>query len=168
MPDLFTHVLVGATIAILTNSHRDKEKLTMLLIGSILIDAERPFTWLLEFMGYGTYSLTAGFHSILGACLLSMAAALLFDETKLKRKEIFGYLIVGAASHLLMDMTMGPWDEQGLYLLFPLKIPFSFHLFWSDFMFYPVIGMGLLLFAIIIYWLRFSQLPFRERGLIES
>jgi hypothetical protein len=43
---------------------------------------------------------------------------------------------------------MYPWIEMGLYLLYPLKIAFSFNLFWPDFPWYPLIGLSILFLAL--------------------
>ena len=150
MPDLLTHVLIGASIAVLLVRDRNKKSMFFIIFGSIIIDSERPFTWFIEIAQYPLQGLTDGFHSILGAVLLSFAAASLFDDPSIDRKTRFFLLLIGSSSHLLMDMTMGPWTEQGLFLLFPLRIPFSFHLFWSDYPFYPLIGIAVFLVALSI------------------
>lgn len=152
MPDLLTHILIGASIAVLLVRDRNKKSMFFIMLGSIIIDSERPFTWLIELGQYPLQGLTEGFHSILGAVLLSFAAASLFDDPSIDRRTRFSFLLIGSSSHLLMDMTMGPWAEQGLFLLFPLRIPFSFHLFWSDYPFYPLIGIAVFLVALSIDW----------------
>ncbi len=150
IPDILTHLLTGLSIGLVLRGTIRDEISQMIMLGSILIDIERPLGWIIELLGMNIniFGLTEGFHSILGALLLSFAAASLFDDEKLSRNSRFWFVFLGTTSHLLLDMTLWPWPEQGLYLLFPLKIPFSFNLFWPDLMYYPLLGFGILLIAI--------------------
>ncbi|MFW9919814.1 MAG: metal-dependent hydrolase [Candidatus Thorarchaeota archaeon] len=154
MPDILTHIFIGAALALFVRGSIKDESSIMIILGSILIDIERPLTWLLDFVGYGNIGLTMAFHSVLGAILLSYAAASLFDEAFLTRKYRFMYLLVGTQAHLLLDMIMYPWEELGLYLLFPLRIPFSFHLLWPDYPIYPLLGLALLSIALCYLFIR--------------
>lgn len=150
MPDILTHILVGISIGYLLRGKVKDEISLMIVLGSIIIDIERPIGWVCGFINLDIFGLTEGFHTIIGAVLLSFAAASLFEETAITRKTRFWYILIGAASHLLMDMTLTPWPERGLYLLYPLTIPFSFNLFWSDFMLYPLIGLAILMLSILL------------------
>lgn len=149
IPDLLTHVLIGLSVALVLKGSIKNESSTMILLGSILPDVERPFTWLLEFLGLENVGLTPSFHSILGVLLLSFAAASLFDTNTLSREQRFLYLLLGCSTHLLLDMTMYPWTELGLFLLFPLRQSFSFHLLWPDYPFYPLFGLAVFLLSLL-------------------
>ena len=150
MPDLLTHLLVGASIALLVCRDDNRPEQMLIILGALLIDIERPITWLLEVMNLEWVGLTGPFHSILGAFVLSYFAAACFDfeSTGFQRR---GFLIfLGCTSHLLLDLLMYPWQELGLYLLYPLKIPFSFNLFWPDFQWFPLIGLLSVTIALIL------------------
>jgi len=169
LPDLLTHVLFGISIGLLVKKPVDRKTTLLVSLGSIVIDIERPIGWLAEFMGLDAIGLTAGFHSLVGAVVLSFAAASAFENTESDWGLRFRMILLGALSHLLLDMTMGPWEEYGLYLFYPLTIPFSFHLFWSDYAWYPVFGIValcvVLLYLVITHGLK-PNLPHRkDRGL---
>ena len=150
MPDLLTHLLVGASIALLVCRDDNRPEQMLIILGALLIDIERPITWLLEVMNLEWVGLTGAFHSILGAFVLSYFAAAFFnfESTGFQRRVFLVFL--GCTSHLLLDLLMYPWQELGLYLLYPLKIPFSFNLFWPDFQWYPLIGLLSVATALIL------------------
>ena len=74
----------------------------------------------------------------------------------------FKLILVGCTEHLLLDLTMHPWEETGLYLLYPLKIPYSFGLVWSDYTWFPLYGIIVLSIASIL-WLAISN-PFQHKS----
>jgi hypothetical protein len=158
MPDLLTHVIVGLSAGLLLYERESRESIVLIVLGSILIDIERPITWILQFIGIQSVSLTQGFHSILGAILLSFVVASLVETNSTSRLQRFRLVLLGTATHLLLDMTMYPWEELGLFLLFPLRLPFSFNLFWPDFMFYPLIGLGILGVSLGIVYIKSKAL----------
>ena len=153
MPDVLTHLLVGISIALLVRSDGPRYEQLMIVLGAILIDIERPFTWLLEGTPFYWIGISSAFHSILGAIILSYVGAACFDLETIIFKNRFKLILIGCASHLLLDMVMYPWAELGLYLLYPLKIAFSFHLLWPDFWLYPIFGLSSLLFALCLRFL---------------
>ena len=150
MPDISTHLMIGAAVALLLGKETDKKQFIMVLLGSIIIDIERPITWLVSDTSFYWLEPIDGFHSILGAVLLSIFAASCFVSKTIDWRTRFGLVFSGAVSHLLMDMTMWPWGELGINLLYPLKIAFSFQLFWPDFMWYPLIGLLILAVTIAL------------------
>jgi len=89
----------------------------------------------------------------LGAVFLSYSTAACFDLEHTNFRERIKLILIGCTVHLLLDMTMYPWEERGLYLLYPLKITFSFNLLWPDFWWYPVFGVASLLVALGIRYL---------------
>ena len=154
MPDLLTHLLVGASIALLVCRDDNRPEQMLIILGALLIDIERPITWLLSWMNLEWIGLTSATHSLLGAVVLSYFAAACFnlESTGFQRKVFL--IILGCTSHLLLNLLMYPWVELGLYLLYPLKIPFSFNLFWPDFLWYPLIGVACFLSAYLIRTIR--------------
>ena len=153
MPDVFTHLLVGASIALLVRKDGSKAERMLIVLGAILIDIERPFSWLLASSEFYWIELTPAFHSILGAIFLSYSAAACFNLENTIFKERVKLIFIGCICHLLLDMTMYPWEERGVYLLYPLKITFSFNLLWPDFWWFPVFGVASLLAALGIRYL---------------
>ena len=153
MPDVFTHFLVGVSIALLVRKDGSRAERMLIVLGAVLIDIERPFSWLLANTEFYWIELTPAFHSILGAVLLSYAAAACFDLEHTNFRERIKLILIGCTVHLLLDMTMYPWEERGLYLLYPLKITFSFNLLWPDFWWFPVFGVASLLLALGIRYL---------------
>ena len=150
MPDVFTHLMVGASIALLTQRKEDKIEQVLIILGSVLIDIERPLTWLLNTTELYWIEFGAAFHSIIGAFVLSFFAAACFGMDRPPFDKRFKLVVIGSISHLILDMTMYPWMEMGIYLLYPLEVPVSFHLFWPDFCLLPILGMSLLLVSIIV------------------
>jgi len=153
MPDVFTHFLVGVSVALLVRKDGSRAERMLIVLGAVLIDIERPFSWLLTNTEYYWIELTPAFHSILGAILLSYSAAACFDLEHTNFRERIKLILIGCTVHLLLDMTLHPWEECGLYLLYPLKITFSFHLLWPDFWGYPLFGAASLLVALAIRYL---------------
>ena len=163
MPDVFTHLLVGASIALLVRKDGTRAERMLIVLGAVLIDIERPFSWLLASTEFYWIGLTPAFHSILGAVFLSYSAAACFDLEHTHFRERIKLILIGCAVHLLLDMTMYPWEESGLYLLYPLKITFSFNLLWPDFWWFPVFGVASLLLALgIRYLMTLTQLSKAE------
>lgn len=150
MPDVLTHLLVGVSIALLIRKDGPRSEQMLIVLGAVLIDVERPISWLLADTPYYWIGLGSAFHSILGAVVLSCFAAACFNLESSNFREQFKLLLIGCATHLLLDMVMYPWSELGLQLLYPLKIRFSFHLLWPDFWWYPVFGLACLLVTVTI------------------
>ncbi len=153
MPDVLTHFLVGVSIALLVRKDSSRAERMLIVLGAVLIDIERPFSWLLANTEFYWIELTPAFHSILGVVFLSYSAAACFDLEHTNFRERVKLILIGCTVHLLLDMTMYPWGEHGLYLLYPLKITFSFHLLWPDFWWFPVFGVASLLVALGIRYL---------------
>jgi len=150
VPDVLTHLLVGISIALLIRMNGPSSEQMLIVLGAVLIDIERPISWLLEVTPFYWIDLGSAFHSILGAIVLSYFAAACFKMETNVFKDRFKLLLIGCASHLLLDLVMYPWAELGLQLLYPMKIPFSFHLLWPDFSWFPLIGIILLLGSLSI------------------
>ena len=148
MPDVLTHLLVGVSFALLVRKDGPRFEQMLIVLGAVLIDIERPITWLLADTSLYWINLVSAFHSILGAVVLSYFAAACFDLENSVFWGRFKLVFIGCASHLLLDMVMYPWAELGLQLLYPLKIRFSFHLLWPDFWLYPLFGLIILMLAI--------------------
>ena len=158
MPDALTHLLVGTSIALLARRNDNRPEQMLIVLGAIVIDIERPLTWLLSGTEFEWLSLGSAFHSILGAIVLSYFAAACFLTEDIDFKNRFLLILLGCASHLLLDMVMYPWVEHGLFLLYPLKIAFSFNLVWSDFWLFPLFGLVFFLFALGV-----RHIPFRVK-----
>ncbi len=149
MPDVLTHLMVGASIALLVRRDDNRIEQMLIVLGALLIDIERPISWLLTGTFLEWIELGYAFHSILGAIVLSYFGAACFnlENTDFRNRAIL--IFIGCVSHLILDLVMYPWEEVGLYLLYPLKFPFSFNLLWPDFWFYPIIGIVFLFTAYI-------------------
>jgi hypothetical protein len=163
MPDVFTHLMVGASIALLVRRDDNRKEQMLVVLGAVLIDIERPISWMLAGTELEWIGLGSAFHSILGVVVLSYIAAACFvlGSTDFRNRVIL--IFIGCASHLLLDLIMYPWVEVGLYLLYPLKIPFSFNLLWPDFLWFPLIGITSLFGSSIIrYVIKFSSTSFTK------
>jgi len=149
LPDVFTHLMVGFSVAILVRRNDNRAEQMLIVLGSVLIDIERPITWLLVGTELEWIELGYAFHSLLSAAVLSFFAASCFtlDDTDFRGRVVL--IFIGCISHLALDLTMYPWIEVGLYLLYPLTIPFSLNLLWPDFWFFPVLGLVALITAIL-------------------
>jgi hypothetical protein len=148
--------MIGLSTALILFPKARKEEWMLVVLGSILLDIERPLSILLRDSSLGWLELTEGTHSIIGALALSFFAASCFIHMNLDFTQRFRLVLLGCATHLIMDMTMWPWAEYGVKLLYPLRLPISFNLIWGDSVIYPLIGMIALLFA-------FSSWYFRRR-----
>ncbi|MHA1911562.1 MAG: metal-dependent hydrolase [Candidatus Kariarchaeaceae archaeon] len=148
MPDVFTHLMLGLSIVILWKP-KFREEGVLLILGSLLIDIERPIS-LIMLAFEVDWALTSGFHSLIGALCLAYCAALVIEVEEIKLKRRFVIVLIGCIVHLLADLTMYTWEERGFYLLYPLKIPFSFHIVWSGFLWFPVIGILAVVVALLI------------------
>ena len=150
MPDVLTHLLVGASVALLVQRDGNRVEQALVILGAVIIDIERPVTWILSRLDFDWIGLTSAFHSILGAVVLSYFAAACFvlEDTPLRTR--FGLIFLGCASHLFLDTIMYPWSELGIPFLYPLKLVFSFHFFWPDFWFYPLFGVIVLTTVLIV------------------
>ncbi|MHA1930721.1 MAG: metal-dependent hydrolase [Candidatus Thorarchaeota archaeon] len=156
MPDVLTHLLVGVSLALLIRKEGPRSEQMLIVVGAVLIDIERPLSWLLADTSLYWIDLGYAFHSILGAIVLSYFAAACFDLGKCDFRERFKLVLIGCVSHLLLDMVMYPWAELGLYLFYPIGIAFSFHLLWPDFWFYPIFGC---VFLLVVLCIRYFATP---------
>ncbi len=164
MPDVLTHLLVGVSLALLIRKDGPRSAQMLIVLGAVLIDIERPISWLLADTPLYWIGLGSAFHSILGAVVLSYFAAACFDFENSVFWKRFKLILIGCACHLLLDLVMYPWNELGLQLLYPLKIRFSFHLLWPDFWWYPLFGITILLLAISV---RYLNLRMKKEDTIE-
>ncbi|MHA2146747.1 MAG: metal-dependent hydrolase [Candidatus Thorarchaeota archaeon] len=153
MPDVLTHLLVGASVALLVQRDDKRPEQMLIVLGALLIDIERPITWLIAGTELEWLALSPAFHSILGAIVLSYVAATCFVMDGTSFKYRFSLVLLGCSSHLMLDLTMYPWVEVGLFLLYPLQIPFSFNLLWPDFWWYPLFGATILVLTISLRYL---------------
>lgn len=148
MPDVLTHLLVGVSIALLVRMNGPRSEKMMIVFGSVLIDIERPITWLLQNTSFYWIDLSHAFHSLLGAIILSYVAATCFHLETVPLNTSFELILIGCTSHLILDMTMYPWKELGIYLFYPIKVPLSFHLVWPDYWFFTFYGLLLVLLTL--------------------
>lgn len=160
MPDILTHLLVGLSLSMLIRKDDSRPEQMLIILGAVIIDIERPITWLLAATDFYWLNLVRATHSILGAAVLAYFAAACFQMERTSFLKRFQLISIGCASHLFMDLTMHPWSEMGLHLLYPLGIPFSFGLFWSDYWWYPLYGILALLAAIVV---RYVPALFRKK-----
>ncbi|MHA1907864.1 MAG: metal-dependent hydrolase, partial [Candidatus Thorarchaeota archaeon] len=87
------------------------------------------------------------------ALVLAYITASSFQDKTLPTKRRFFLIFLGALSHLVLDMTMYPWEELGIQLFYPVPIRFSFHIFWPDYIFYPIFGIIALGISLLFYQL---------------
>ena len=155
MPDVLTHLLIGISIAILIRPKGTRAEQMLIILGALLPDVERPVTWILNGIGFDWVGLSPAFHSVLGITVLSyiIAACFVLDGVSFNSK--FTLVFIGSISHLFLDMVMYPWAEHGLYLFYPIRLAFSFHLFWPDFWWYPLFGF--LFFLVTLCIARFRK-----------
>ena len=151
MPDVSTHLMFGLALGLLVYLYRTKEEAMLVVLGALLPDIERPITWIMLVTGYDVIHLTSATHSIMGILILSYFASSCFIWKDVNFQSRFKLILLGSIEHLLLDLTMHPWAERGLYLLYPLNIPYSFGFFWSDYSWYPIYGIVALIIASIIF-----------------
>jgi hypothetical protein len=156
MPDLFTHLMIGASILLLGNAKK-KETWILFLLGNIMVDFERPVSLVIKWLGWDWINITMIFHSFLAILALSLSFACFFDDSVLSYKQRFGLLFLGGNIHLLVDLTMHAWEEVGIFLFYPLKVPFSFNLFWPGNLIYPIVGSIIFLIAFAVRIRLFNQ-----------
>ena len=53
MPDVLTHLLVGVSVALLVRRDDNRPQQMLIILGALLIDIERPISWLLEMTDFG-------------------------------------------------------------------------------------------------------------------
>jgi len=150
VPDVLTHLLVGLSLVVLIRPRGSPAEQMLIILGALLIDIERPVTWVLNAIGLDWVGLGFAFHSILGAVVLSYVAAACFVLDDISFRSKFSLVLIGCVSHLLLDLVMYPWVEHGLYLLYPIRYAFSFHLVWPDYWWFPVWGSLILVASLCI------------------
>ena len=161
MPDVLTHLLIGVSLAILIRPKGTRAEQMLIIVGALLPDVERPVTWVLNAVGLGWIGLTSATHSILGVIVLSYVVAACFTLDGITFRGKFILVFIGCISHLLLDMVMYPWAEYGLYLFYPIKLAFSFHLVWPDYWWYPLWGILILGVTLCV---RFCCILIKKRG----
>jgi hypothetical protein len=148
MPDLFTHLVFGTAFLMLAYP-KNRESWILYLLGNIMVDFERPVSLFVKWLGWD-WNYIGLFHSFLSVFMLALSISYIIDSSILTQKQRFSLLFLGGLTHLLADLTMHPWSEIGIYLFYPLKIPFSFNLFWPGYIGYPFIALAILLICIAI------------------
>jgi hypothetical protein len=151
MPDVSTHLMFGLALGLIVSLYRSREEAMLVVLGALLPDVERPLTWVLLITGYDVIHLTSATHSIMGALMLSFFASSCFNWKDVDFQARFKLILLGSTEHLILDLTMHPWAENGLYLFYPLKIPLSFGFVWSDYLWFPLYGIIALAVASIIF-----------------
>ena len=79
MPDVSTHLMCGIALTILVCHDKSRKEGFLVVIGSVLVDIERPLSWISKYLGFEGISLYTGFHSFLGVLALSFFAASCFQ-----------------------------------------------------------------------------------------
>ncbi|MHA1167190.1 MAG: metal-dependent hydrolase [Candidatus Hodarchaeales archaeon] len=158
MPDVLTHFLLGLSLALFLKVE-SSEKRMLIILGSVIVDIERPYSLLMIALDLDYLALHVPFHSLLGVLCLAFVVSCCFDRSTLEYWKRFRLILIGCLLHILADMTMNPWKELGVFFLYPLKIPFSFHLFWSGYSGYPVIALIILAIAYCWYIFRIKHFP---------
>ena len=151
MPDILTHLLLGIALVLILRFDSWEEGY-LVIVGGLIIDIERPITLIAETMNIKCFEFTMPFHSILGSFLLSLVIASLFKIKEIDYRRTLQLIMLGSVLHLLADMTLYPWEEKGLFLLYPLQIPFSFNLFWPGYIGYPFIGLVFCLIGFTVFY----------------
>ena len=152
MPDLLTHLFFGTAILMLVYPKR-RESWVLFLLGNIMVDFERPVSLFVKWLGWD-WNYIGLFHSLLAVFFLALSISFIIQSRALTQKSRFLTLFYGGLAHLLADLTLHPWPEIGIYLLYPIKIAFSFNLFWPGYIGYPIFAFGLLLISAgIRFWL---------------
>lgn len=79
MPDVFTHLLIGVSITLLVRKDGSRAERMQVVLGAVLMDFERPFSWLLANTEFYWIELCSAFHSIMGAVFFSYSAVACFN-----------------------------------------------------------------------------------------
>ncbi|MFX0091637.1 MAG: hypothetical protein ACFFBD_07725 [Candidatus Hodarchaeota archaeon] len=138
MPDFLTHLMFGTALALVWRP-QNREEGMLIILGAVLIDIERPFTLLLmNIPDLYWLSLVLPFHSPLSSLCLAFAASSCFKMDQADFWSRFKLIEGGCVLHLCLDYTMYVWEEMGFFPLYPIKIPFSFHLVWPGFFWAPL------------------------------
>ena len=151
MPDVSTHLMFGIALGLFVSLYRTKEEAMLVILGALLPDVERPLSWIMLYTGTDFIHLISATHSIMGILVLSFLASSCFKWKIVDFQSRFKLILLGGIEHLVLDLTMHPWAENGLYLFYPLKLPFSFGFVWSDFPWYPLYGIIALAVTSVVF-----------------
>ena len=76
MPDVFTHLLFGVSIALLVRKDGSMAERMLIILGAVLIDIERPFSWLLASTEFYWIDSSVALHN--GGCPPFLCCSCLF------------------------------------------------------------------------------------------
>ena len=78
MPDLLTHLFLGLSLALILRLEAWEDRY-LIVVGSVAIDIERPFTLLVDKFDLQILGLAIPFHSLFGSLFLSLLISSFFD-----------------------------------------------------------------------------------------
>ena len=116
MPDWITHILVPWTIfTILGFKYKqlNQQNIAIILMGALIPDIFKIYL-LLDQIGIKIESFLTPIHLPVGSFIIACIISLFFVE----RKLIFFFLIIGIATHYILDLLM---INGGILLLYPLS-----------------------------------------------
>lgn len=121
MPDWITHISVAFLITL-----GIKENRSLVILGSVLPDAVK-FSFFLSFLS--SFNPFVVFHTALGTLLFAALLSTFFDTAW---KRGFSLILLGSASHLLLDSLHGPYGDY-YWFLWPIWTGYTnFGFIWHD------------------------------------
>lgn len=104
--DPLTHLTLPAAATLA--GRRDFRTALLAALGGLLPDVEKGFQLLFAWLpgGYDTFFKHGGTHTVPGAALLCVTAALFLSRDRLRG---FTYLLLGAWMHVGLDLLQSPW-----------------------------------------------------------
>jgi len=137
MPDWITHISVAYIIAVLLGIKINR---SFLYIGAIIPDLFRLFFLMAPFTGFLTsMNFFAPLHTVTGV-LLSGALVTSFFKG-IEWKHAYGLVLLGAASHFVLDALMWPFGQK-VWTFYPFWIsPTYSGIVWPD-SFVPAVISG--------------------------
>ncbi len=119
MPDWLTHILFAYVLCVVLsfkfNSFRDNRNVAVVMVGSLVPDlakVELLFNWI----GVEVGDFVAPLHTPVGSLFSAGLVSLLFYGSIL----VFSLLVMGFATHFVLDMLLGH-VSGGMLMLFPFS-----------------------------------------------
>lgn len=135
--DWIGHIGIAYLIALATGL-RDRRRLTVFVLGSILPDLYKLFYLLNLFMEEeAAFNAVLPLHMVGGVFLTSALAATLFQTDYRKN---FALLLGGSLLHLFLDFLLWPWGKA-TFFFWPFTVETGFGFLWPDSP-YPALIIG--------------------------
>lgn len=119
MPDWLAHIAFAFVLCVVLgmkfNTFRNNRYVALVMVGSLVPDLFKV-TILFDWMGYEVGEFLAPLHTPAGSLLSASIISLLFY----RMVTVFSLLVVGVASHFVLDLLLGH-VSGGMLMLFPFS-----------------------------------------------